>query len=161
MEFLGNERVLDRTIKLRTVVFRIEVVADATPADKIHRSDLGNELIILRTEGLTTDADDIEDVSGDFTTPVDATDAVFGAILRKELTEDQFDGFGEIERVVDITAYDLGGTATTLAASLVDGTDVDHGLTPEGNIAIEITTTGLDLASEDADILVVMNYLVK
>ena len=161
MEFLANERLLDRSIKTRTIAMRLQITGDATPADKVHIPDLGSELIILRTEGKTATADAIEDLSAVFTTPVDAADAVFGVLCRKEVTTDGNDGFGTVTQVLDVVAYDRAGTATTLDIDLLDGTGVSNGLTDDGNIAFEITTTGLNLAAENADITVILRYLVK
>ena len=161
MDFLASERILDRVSKLRTVVMRIKITGNATPADKVHRPDLGEEVVVLRSKGKTTDADAIEDLSAVFTTAADAANSVFGMILRKELTEDQFDGFGEIERVVDATAVDLAGNATSLTLLLLDGTGVTRGLTDDGNMAIQITGTGLNLTNENADIQLTVRYLLK
>jgi len=158
---LLHERLEDRSIKLRTLAFRVQITGNATPASKVHRPDLGTELVVLRTEGKTADADAVEDLSAAFTTAVDATNAVFGMILRKELTDEQMDGFGDIERVVDVAVTDIAGTATSVTATLLTGTGVVRGLTTDKNIAIQISAPGLDLETENADLQLVVRYLVK
>lgn len=157
-----SDKMYDRVKNTVTLPVRLQITGNATPASKVHREDMA-PIAILRTEGKVATADAIEDLSADFTTADDnATgDSVFGVLLRKELNDGQFDGIGEVERVLDVAIYDLSGTATSVAATLLSGSSSVRGLTADGNIAIEIAGTGLNLASENADLLMIVRYLAK
>lgn len=160
MTYQPNDAVYNKVRKLETLSFRLKIGANATPANKTHYSELG-EVLELRTEGKAAAADAIEDLSADFTTAVDATNAIFGMILRKELSTDSLDGIGEVERVVEARIADIAGNSSAMSVTLLSGTDAARGLTTEKNIALEVTTTGLDLATETAEIEIVLTYLRK
>jgi hypothetical protein len=106
----------------------------------------------LRTEGKTSVADAIEDLSGDFTTAENNTAAVFGILLTD---------LGDIKKVKSISVTEQTAVASTLTVTNL-GT---NGLTAGGNIAIDVQTAGLDLIDastpESATFLVVIEYDLK
>lgn len=146
--FENNVAVADHQLSFRDLQFVIDITANATPANKVHSSELPG-VAVLRTEGKTAEADAVEDLSASFTTAADndSGDSQFGLILKgSEL--------GAIERVYEVELTDLAGNATSLAVTPASS---DY-LTAGGNIALDIAGTGLNLASESAEILVKVKY---
>lgn len=138
---------LDRT---RELIVECTITANATPADKVHSSDIPSALK-LRTEGKVSEADAIEDLSGSFTTAVDNStgDSQFGIIIDgSKLAE------GALEKVLEVQVTEQTALASSLTAAKV-GSDW---LTAGGNIAIDIAGTGLNLASESPTLLVKVVY---
>lgn len=137
--------VLDKT---RELVVECTITANATPASKKHSSDIPGTLI-LRTEGLTADADALETLA--FTTAVDNStgDSVFGIILKGANLPNN-----AIEKVLSVVVTEQTALATSLAVSKVGSSF----LTAEGNIAFNIAGTGLNLASESPTLLVRVIY---
>lgn len=139
----------DRLLKTRRLAFRVRVEGNATPADKVDRQELPN-VAVLRTEGKTAEADAIEDLSADWTTADDGT-GVFGVLIKAS-------ELGEVDRIVEITATALDGG--TVAATALDAGGAQDGLSPEGNIAVELDSS-VDLSAADCDILLVVEYYLK
>lgn len=80
IDFRADKDVLhDHLLKQMHVVFQVSITASATPADKVHASDLPG-IAVLRTEGKTATADAIEDLSSTFSTADDGT-GVFGILI--------------------------------------------------------------------------------
>lgn len=143
-----NPIVSSRLDKTRQLVVECSITANATPASKKHASEIPGTLF-LRTEGLTAEADAVESVA--FTTAADNStgDSQFG-ILIKGINLPQ----NEIEKVLEVEVTEQ----TALASSLTVAKVGSSWLTAEGNIAIDITGTGLNLASESPTLLVKVIY---
>lgn len=128
------------SLKHERLVCEVSIVADATPADKLHRSDIPG-VVILRTEGKTEEADAVEaDLDDIFTAPDDENsgDSQFGILI--DLGEDK------AEKVYSATVNSLATTAT---------------VTPEGNIALDVVGAGIDLETDDTTLLVKVEYKEK
>jgi hypothetical protein len=152
--FAGSENntiLADHQLKTRELIFEIEITANATPADKVHSSDIAG-VAVLRTEGKVAEADAIEDLSGDFTTAVDATDAQFGILLDGSKLSDS-----GLEKVYEVSLSEQTSTGTgiTLASATSDY------LTSGENIAIDVTATGTSLDSESPRFLCKVVYKIK
>lgn len=143
-----NPIVSSRLDKTRQLVVECSITANATPASKKHASEIPGTLF-LRTQGLTAEADAVESVA--FTTAADNStgDSQFG-ILIKGINLPQ----NEIEKVLKVEVTEQ----TALASSLTVAKVGSSWLTAEGNIAIDITGTGLNLASESPTLLVKVIY---
>lgn len=135
----------DHRLKQQRLVFEVEITANGTPADKVHSVDIPGA-VYLRTEGKTAEADNVEDLSGDFTTAADnnAGDSQFGILL----------DLGDVQKVKKVTITEQTSLATSLTVAPA-GSDYK---TDEKNIAIDITGTGLNLASESPRLLVEIEY---
>lgn len=149
MHVQKNSTLEHQFLKLRRLVFDLSITANATPASKIHSSDLPS-VCVLRTEGKVSEADAIEDLSGSFTTADDenAGDSVFGVLLHN---------LEEIEKVYSISVSEQTSLSSSLSVSAL-GT---RGLTSGGNIAFNISGTGLRLDTESPVIRVTVEYLEK
>lgn len=150
--FENNSTVEDYQLKHRKLVAEFTITAHATPANKVHGVPDLPAVLVLSSEGKTADAAAIDTVT--FTTAVDNStgDSVFGVLLRAG------SGYlGTIAKVLSIKVTDRGGTATSLAVT-AHGT---KGLTTSGNIAFSIAGTGLNLASENADIVCEIDYVLS
>ena len=157
MSFFANNPVLgDHLNKMRSLPVRIAVDGNATPASAIVTCSLSG-IAIVRKEGIVAAADAVEAVT--WTTAVDATNAIFGVILKgSELDE----GGAGIDKVIGVSVFDLAGTATSIAVRGPNNTALSACLTAGGNIAVEIVGTGLDMdASEDAEVGLIIHYLLK
>lgn len=142
--------VSSRLDKTRELVVECTITGNATPASKIHSSEISGTLI-LRTEGLTAEADALEDLSASFTTAADnATgDSVFGIILKGENLPNN-----AIDKVLEVSVTEQTALSTALVATKV----TTDWLTSEGNIAIDLAGAGLNLASESPTLLVKIIY---
>lgn len=139
--------VLDKT---RELVVECTITANATPASKVHSSDIPGTLF-LRTEGKVSEADAVEDLSASFTTAADNStgNSVFGILIKGENLPNN-----GIDKVLDVSVTEQTALATSLAASKV-GSDWK---TAGGNIAVDLAGTGLNLASESPTLLVKIIY---
>lgn len=151
-QFEKESIVMDHRIKQRKLLLECSIVANATPADKKHGSDLPG-VLILRTEGKIAESDAIEDLSSDFTTAVDNStgDSQFGILIDASKLQ------GDIEKVYSVSVTEQ----TALASSLTVASAQSDYLTSGGNIAIDITGTGLNLESESPTLLVEIEYKLK
>jgi hypothetical protein len=143
--FDENAVLNNHQLKQERLVFSFSITANATPASKLHHVDLPG-IVTLRSEGKTAEADAIEDLSSSFTTAVDDTNSVFGVLISKIV---------DLDKVLKITISEL----TSLAASTAITKLGVFGKTPEGNIAFNVTGTGLDLNSESPTYVVEIEYL--
>lgn len=149
METLKNKPAFnDYQVRSNRLVFRVGITAHATPASKVHITDLPN--VVLRTEGKTATADAVEALT--WTTAVDATNANFGILV--DLGSDVCDKVLKCT-VTEITALETSHTTKGPNASVA----VNRHVTAAGNIAIEILATGLDLATESPTYVVEVDYL--
>lgn len=144
-----DDRLQDREQKMRRFAMRVRIEGNATPANKVHRNEMP-AVAVLRSQGKTADADAVEDLSASFTAPADAT-GIFGIIAKASQ-------LGEIDRIVEISAVSLDGSTNAVTALSCGGAQA--GLSPAGNVAIEIDSSA-NLASADLDILVVLEYYLK
>lgn len=143
-DFNNSAELHEHRLKSHRMVAEIAIVADATPADKVHSSDVAG-VIILRTEGKTAEADAIEDLSGSFSAAADnaAGNSTFGVLV----------DLGDVAKVKKVTVSEQTALATSLASSIVASS--------AGNIAIEIVGTGLVLDSESPTLLLEIEYDTK
>lgn len=150
--FEQNSTLYDYELKEKRLCAEFTITGNATPASKQHGVPELPGVMLLRTEGKTSEVDAIEVVA--YTTAVDNSsgNSVFGVMIRGGLS-----GCGSIKKVLQISVTDRGGTATSLAVT-PHGTS---GLTTGGNIAFSIAGTGLNLASENADIVVTVDYVLS
>lgn len=66
-------------LKQDRMVFEVSITSSATPANKVHSSDIPG-CAVLRTEGKTAEADAIESLTGQVTAPSDAT-GIFALLI--------------------------------------------------------------------------------
>lgn len=119
------------------LVCEASITHNATPADKIHTSDIPGT-VILRTEDKTDEADAVEaDLDAIFTAPVDDDegDSIFGILIDL--------GDNKADKVYSATVNSLDTVAT---------------VTPEGNIALDVTGASTDLSSDDPVLLITVEY---
>ncbi len=128
------------------LVCEFSIVHHATPASKKHVSDIA-DTVILRTQGKTATADAVE-AGLTWTSAEDTTNAVFGIVI--DLGADKAD------KVYSVTLTEV--TAVSASEALSSPTGATAYLTPEGNIAIQITATGLDLETEDPTFRLEVEY---
>jgi hypothetical protein len=143
-EIEKNAVLHDHQIKSRKVTLDLDIVADATPADIQYATDLPS-VAVVRAEGQTSEADAIEDLSGDFTTAAAAT-GVLGLLLKSS-------EMGEIEKVYEVRVVSAAGTTTVAAATSAY-------VTPEGNIAIDIDSDQ-NHTTTDEKITLEVSYKIK
>lgn len=148
-----NSVLEDQSLKRKRLVFEFKITANATPASKVHSSDLPG-VCVLSTEGKTAELLAIEDISGEsgYTAPVDNSsgDSVFDVLIKGS-------EIGSIKKV-----YSLSCTEQTALASSVTLTKFgSNGLTAGGNISLEVAGAGLNLASESPTFLVVAEVLLS
>jgi len=138
--------LMSHLLKSERLVLEFQITSHATPASKIHSSDIAH-VVYLRSEGKIAEADAIEDLSASFTTAVDNStgNSVFGVLLTR---------LESIEKVYSISVTEQ----TSLAASIATTKLGTNGLTSGGNIAFEIAGTGLNLASESPTFRVEIEY---
>lgn len=150
MLFRKNDVLENHMLKQARLPFSIGIVHHATPASKKHSNDMDG-LVFIATEG-KDDITAIEDISGmtSYASPADNStgDSIF-QVLVKDL--------GTIDKVYNVSVVDLGGTATSVAVTLLGAS---NGLTTNGNIAMQIAGTGLDLSAEDASLALIIEYKV-
>lgn len=139
-----NVHVNAAMIKYRELAFQFSITHHGTPASKVHNISL--PIAKLRTEGKTTEADAIEDLSAEFTTAADAT-GIFGIVI---------DGseIADIDRIVGVEVF------TNSTAACVLGADYTA-VSADNNISIDLDTD-LNLTSASvANFQVLVKYLIK
>lgn len=148
IEFKSRASHHDHLLKSQRLVAELSIESNATPADKEHRVDVPG-LMVLRTEGKTADADAVETIT--WTTAVDNStgNSVFGLLL--DLDENK------ASKVYSVTLTEVTSVSTSEAVTGPNGGS--SFLTSEGNIAIEVAATGLNLESEDPTFRVEVEYL--
>ena len=154
--FSDNPKFEDHKNKVKELIFRVQITAHATAASKIHAGDLEGDVALLRSEGITTDADALETIT--WTTAVDVTNAVFGVILDGSKINE---GSAGIEAVYSCEVEERTVVGTAIAVTAPNAAATSAMLTSGGNIALEITGTGMDLNSENADVIVRVRYKLK
>jgi hypothetical protein len=130
------------------LVFNFSIVGNATPASKKLSVDIPG-CVILRCEGQTAAADAVETLA--WTAPVDnnAGDSIFGILLN--LDENIAD------KVYSVSLTEVTAVSTSEVLTGPGGVAGAY-LTDEGNIAVEVAATGLNLASESVTFTMVVEY---
>lgn len=128
----------------------IQIIGSGTPTLKQPAAPDMPGVVLLRTEGQTATVDAIDTVP--YAPPVDNSggNSVFGVLVRGGRN-----GLGRVKKVLYIKAYDRSGSATSLSILRYGS----FGLTNLGNIAFTINATGLNLTSENADIVIEIDYV--
>ncbi len=151
----------DQMLRSERLTFRCAIVHNATPADKKFSSDVPS-VVMLRAEGQTAAVDAVEELT--WTSPVDNStgNSVFGLYL--DIGKTVTPSLGPVptaedyaDAVYSVVVIDQGGTASSLAVTGPNAVANAY-ITPLGNIAIEIAGTGLNLATEDATLNVLVDY---
>lgn len=148
IEFKSRAQHHDHLLKSQRLVAEFEITANATPADKVHSVDVPS-LMVLRTEGRTAEADAVESLSWTAAADNSGGNSVFGLLL--DLDENQ------ASKVYSVTVTEVTSVSTSEAVSGPGGSS--DFLTADGNIAIEVAATGLDLSTESPKFRVEVEYL--
>ncbi len=137
----------DHALRSERLVCEFSIIHHATPASKKHHADIPGT-VVLRTQGKTADADAVE-AGLTWTTANDGpTNSVFGVVLDL--------GDNKADKVYSLSLTEV--SAVSASESLASPTGATAYLTPEGNIAVEITATGLDLELEDPTFRLEVEY---
>lgn len=138
----------EHLLQQERLVFNFSIVGNATPALKKQANDIPG-LVVLRMEGQTAAADAIETLA--WTAPVDnsAGDSIFGILLNLD------ENIASKVYSVSITEV----TAVSASEAITGPGGAASFLTADGNIAIQVAATGLNLASESPTFTVVVEYL--
>ena len=145
MMFETNELVEDRILKSREIVVGFKITGNATPASKTHYVDLPDAVYLI-SEGLTSDAYAIEDVSASIAAPSDAN-GKFSMLLDTDYFADKFDALVDV-RVVGKASETATATTTVLA------------VTSGSNIIFDVDTSA-NLASDNFDAWAIIKYRAK
>ena len=145
-----NPQVYDRIQKTVSLCLRAKVEGDATPADKKHESDLPGVAVLI-SEGKTADADAIE-ASLPYQTPSDLNGQYSILLKGSELDEIE-----DVQEARLIESRDGGSTTVSLVTS---GSTV-RGLTPEGNILIDVDATDALNSTDDSEIVLEVKFRRK
>lgn len=139
----------EHLLRQERLVAQFSITANATPALKRENVDIPG-LQVLRTQGQTAAADAIAPLVV-WTAPVDNSsgNSVFGLLLN--LDENVAD------KVYSVSITEVTALAASLAVTGPSGAAGAY-LTADGQIAIEIAATGLNLASESPTFLMVVEY---
>lgn len=145
IDFAKNNSLHDYRLKEERLTPEFSIVANATPANKQESVDIST-VMYIRAQGQTAAADAIEPGLA-FTSPADnsAGNSVFGVLLTN---------LGSIKRVKEIIV-----TEQTSFSSAVSVTKLGvNGLTPGGNIAFNVSSTGLHLDTQSPTFLIKLEY---
>ena len=147
-QLLGDSVADAKVASVVTLPIRIRIVGNATAASKTLSSDYPSA-VVIRANGQTATADAVESSVG-FTTPVDATNARFGVLIKKSEIM-AFSGDSILTGISLVKGQDLvGATATTsMTFAYVNTGTTIQGVTAAGNIALEVSTaaSGVDLSA--------------
>jgi hypothetical protein len=145
-----NSTVQDHKLKSRKLVFEFKVTFHATPASKLHSSDLPG-VCHIASEGKLTGVTDIEAISGltNYTAPNDVNGIIAVMLKGSEL--------GSIKKVQSIKVSEK--VAAGLSAPTVQILGSANGLTAGGNIAFEVDTT-TDLSAASGTFVAEVDYLL-
>jgi hypothetical protein len=83
--FQKNSALHDHLLKQERLVFEVTIKANATPASKQHIVDIPGS-VYLRTQGKTSEADAVEDLSSQVPTAADAT-GVFALMIDQQTSK--------------------------------------------------------------------------
>ncbi len=127
-------------LKTDRIVFELSILGNATANSKTFSVD-APATVIPRLKGTTmvTAADAVETLT--WTDPVDATNAIFGILIKGA----NIAHGGSIKKVKKASVTQLLATGSAIVVTANNALQVY--VTPNNNIAIEITATGTDLSS--------------
>jgi len=117
------------------LVFTAQITHNATPASKLQSSDISN-VAVLRTQGLTAQADAIESGIA-FTTPVD-TSGIFGLLLDEQ-----------VAKILKVVVTPSSGTVT-----------VTSGISAGNRLYLNIDSS-VDLSATDLSMTIELDYMLK
>ena len=141
--------VYDRLLKSVQLPLEIKVVANATPASKVHSSDLPSAVVIA-SEGKTADIEAAE-AGLPYATPVDA-DGKYSILIQN---------LGEVDKVLEARIIETKDGGSTTVSRVNSGTTID-GKTPAGNILLDIDATdSLATATQDSQLVLEISYRRK
>lgn len=149
IDYRNNPELHDHLLKEQRLVFEFSITANATPASKIHISDIPG-VAILRTQGKTAEADAVESIT--WTTPDDENggNSVFGLLMDL--------GDAKARKVHKVMITEKSNVS---ASEVVTGPNGAASYkTAAGNIGIEIAATGLRLDTESPTFLVEIEYFL-
>ncbi len=147
----------DQMLRCEHLVFGCQITHNATPANKLFASDIPS-VVLLRAQGQTAAVDAVELLT--WTAPSDTGTAVFGLYLNigKTVTP----SLGPVasaedyaDKVYTVSVTDSAGHSLTVTGP---NAVANAYLTPLGNIAIEISSASVNLATTDEVLTVVVNY---
>jgi hypothetical protein len=138
----------EHLLRQERLVVNCSIVANVVPEDKGQTNDVPS-LLILRTEDQTAAADAVETGIA-WTAPVDnsAGNSVFGLLLNLALNE--------ADKVYSVSVTEVTALAGSLTVTGPGG--ASSFLTADGNVAIEVAGTALNLSTESPTFLVVVEY---
>ena len=139
-----NAGVEDYKLREKRLIVPFTITANATPASKVHSTDLPSSLV-LSTEGKTSTASAI-DSGTNFTTEVDST-GIFGILMCN---------LGTVEKLLDVSLVNLSSGTATVSRKGASTT----GVTASGNIAVSVDSS-LDLSMTSLTAHAVVDYRVS
>lgn len=145
----SNSQVMDYRLKTRRLVIPFSITGHATPASKTLSTDIPDAMVIS-AEGLTATATAI-DSGTNFTTAVDATNAVFSLLVYN---------LGTVTQIKSAQVLDQGNTASGTAIAVARKGASSTGITASGNVALSVTYTGFDAATENLSAVLILDYKV-
>lgn len=148
IEFKSKAEHHNHLLKQQRLVTEFSIAGNATPADKQHSSDVPG-LVVLRTEGKTAAADAVESLTWTSAVDDNAGDSVFGVLLDL--------GDNTARKVYSVSLTEV--TTVSSSESVTGPNTGSSFLTSNGNIAVEVAATGLDLSSEDVTFRLEVEYL--
>lgn len=145
-----SNRVQDYSIKQRRLCIPFTITGNATPASKTSSVDLSAVYVV--TEGLTAAAA-AADSGTNFTAPADST-GDFSLLLMT--------GASATRKLMSCTVLQrTGSTATNQFQVVAHKGASSTGVTASGNLAVSVTAAGLNLATENFDGIVIVEYMVE
>lgn len=131
-----NATLGDFLLRQNRLVFEVAITANATPASKVHASDIPG-VAVLRTEGKTSQADAIEDVSAQVNAAAADATGVF-AILIDDPT---------VKKILKTTVTPSTGTITNTSE-----------ITTGGRLLLNLDSNQ-DLSTTNLTVLVEIEYI--
>ena len=145
----ANSRLEDYQLKEKEIAIRFSITGSATAASVVHSTDIPG-IFYVGTEGNLADSID----SG-----ITVTENDSGGVFALLLTE-----AGSIKKIIHAEVKDMGaetgGSDTASAVAVVLAGASNSGITASGNVALEVTGTGLNLTSENFSGVMLLRYLM-
>lgn len=129
--------LMDYLLKQERLVFEVSITGNATPANKVHASDIPG-VAVLRTQGKTAEADAIEDLSAQVPAPNDAT-GVFAILINDP----------SVKKFLKASVTPSSGTATVVK-------EISLG----ERLIVEVDSS-IDLSAANLTLLVELDYVKK
>ena len=144
IDFAINNELMDYRLKEQRLTPNFYILGNATPASKTNTVDIPS-VMYLRLQGQTSAVDAIESLS--WISPVDNSsgNCVFGVMLTS---------LGSVSKVKEIIVTEPTGFSSAIVVAPLGV----NGLTPGGNIAFNISATGLHLDTESPTFLIKLEY---